>query len=130
MHRLIIYLILLGYSGEVFGSCIKILPESWNFNEINEDEEKKIKHIILTNTSSSTLTIFRIKSNCRCIKVYPDESINLAPFGTMSLKIVFYPKGRIGKIRKFVYFYSSCKDSPILRFAIYGEVRKRTNKTY
>jgi len=97
-------------------------PYFWDFGKVSEGIV--LKHVFnLKNDSPTTLVIKNLQTSCGCTGSV--VSRNEIPPGKVSkVKVTFKTKGYSGKVKQYVYVYTTQAQNPIIKLTVEAEVIK------
>lgn len=83
--------------------------------------EIQVENVILNNRGRQVLEIKKVQGNCECLKLeLPKTTLN--PGESITLKVVFDPKGRQGIDQRNIYIFSNDPLNPVQLFLLKSRV--------
>lgn len=95
---------------------------TFNFGELWEGDTS-VCYFSFKNEGDSTLKILDIRSTCGCAVAALEKKV-YEPREKGKIKVIFYSRGRKGKISKSIFITSNEKENRVTRLAIVGKVKK------
>ncbi|MCK4233865.1 DUF1573 domain-containing protein [candidate division WOR-3 bacterium] len=99
--------------------------KTFNFGEIIQGENVDC-FFHFKNDGDTTLKIIDVRSTCGCAVTELKKKL-IEPGERGTIKVVFYSKGRQGKISKSIFVTTNDKENRVTRLAIVGIVKKTWN---
>lgn len=95
-------------------------PKEIDLKSINSNEIQ-VENVVLNNRGRQVLEIKKVQGNCDCLKLEMPKT-TLDPGESITLKIVFDPKGRQGIDQRNIYIFSNDPVNPVQLFLLKSRV--------